>query len=189
MASQASTVSSGANSTGTVALATPIHLPVAVNLFSSEPSVATVPNSVLVTEGNSAKFNVHGTAGGFGCTKIGARLGSTQQVQLLFVRPPANNSSLVLTLTPDSVTGGSSATGFASFRPPGLSLLGYVEPSSSNPSVSVRATAPMPQTDSGSAATFRINTTAVAHPGTCAIITAEHCLAIARALLKVGPEG
>lgn len=182
------TVNSGGTSTGTVTLDPKSGIPVSVFLFSSNPNLARLPDGKIsvTSRTRTGTFPISTAAGGGGCATISARIGTTTtRSALLFVQPPSTpvGAPVSLTVSPSSVEGGASATGSLVV----IGVRGPVQLSSNNPSVTVPASVMPEQRELALFATFSISTQSVAHPGTCAIITATFQGSQSRALLKVTP--
>jgi hypothetical protein len=171
--------------TGTVKLDGPvIGGNTVVDLSSSNPSVATVPRSVVVARGGvQATFPV--TPGAVGCTRISGRIGSTPPKSALFsVRSMLPHPNLELTLSTEAVLAAQSLSGTVT-RTNSLSAPfaeATVSLSSSDPAVIVPATIVIPQ---GSvSAKFPITAASVAS-STCSVIRATMGNVETRQLLKV----
>jgi BNR repeat-like domain len=157
-----STVTGGSSSMGTVTLSAPAPPGGAViSLSSSDPTVASVPDSVTVSEGTtSASFTVSTSAVGSSTsvTISGSYNGTTQSASLT-VTPPTLTS---LTLSPSSVLGGplGFSTGTVTFSAPAPAGGVQVMLSSSDPSAaSVPSSVTVPAGATG--ATFTVSTSIV----------------------------
>jgi hypothetical protein len=194
-------VSSGSSSTATVTLEAPSLADVAVDLYSSNPVLASVPTKGIVVPAGSrtASFAVATKPGTIGCATISATVSNTAAPQsaLLFIKPSPSlldgPPSGTLSLAP-SVTAGDTLVGHVHGAVPGI----LVQLTSSNPSVTVPASvvlatptlvAPgglgeVPIQGAGGGAAFTIRTTRV-KATTCTVITAIIGGSQRRALLKV----
>lgn len=181
-------IASGGSAIGTVTLTSnPLLRATTVTLSSSKPSVATVPPSILVGgRTGKASFKVLAVSGAAGCTVISAKVGTTPaKSAILFVQAPVSPEvSAGLTLSKNSVGGGSSLTGTFTVTPvTGQSSSAQL--SSSNPAVTVPSSVQLSAVEGGAlSATFNISTTVVA-PSTCSVITATNAGRQVRKLLKV----
>ena len=158
-----STVSGGASSTGTVTLAFTDPQPTTAQLFSSDPTVASVPQQVVVPAGaSSATFTITTNAAAPPTiVTITASIQNTPRTANLSVNPatPAGNTLSAVSVTPSTITGGASGTGTVTFTGP-MPDGANVQLSSSNPSVaSVPAETVVPA--NASSATFNVSTTQV----------------------------
>ncbi len=136
-----STVVGGQSSTGTVTLTAPAQSGgFTVQLSSSNPSVASVPSSVTVPQGQtSANFTVttQPVSSQTQVTITASANGVTRQATLT-VNPPSGSVTLQsLTISPTSVWGGSSATGTVTLSGPAPSGGAVVQLRSSNPSAAI----------------------------------------------------
>lgn len=193
-------VSSGSSATGTVTIDNPVLKgSVTVGLTSSSTGVATVPSSVTfnsLLRSTSVSFPVRSVSGASGCSRITARLGTSETRQAtFFVLPAAVSSPLKLRFSSAGAVGGQSLTGTVEFYRAGTSVTaGTVQLSSGAPTVaSVPASAPLTVTvregqGEVGVATFPV-TTSVSDVPTCAVITATFGGATTKALLKVFPIG
>ncbi len=157
-----STVVGGQSSTGTVTLTAPAQSGgFTVQLSSSNPSVASVPSSVTVPQGQtSANFTVSTTqVSSQTQVTITASAGGVTRQATLTVNPPSGSVTLQsLTISPTSVWGGSSATGTVTLSGPAPSGGAVVQLRSSNSSAAIvpsSVTVPAGQTS----ARFTIRTT------------------------------
>jgi len=133
-----SSVQGGASAQGTVTLI-PDVTPTTVLSFSSDPSVATVPASVVAPAGQGTVTFTIGTNSAAPATivQITAAIQNVPHMANLSVNaatPPGPSLSSV-SVTPSSVTGGSPATGTVAFN--GVTNGATVQLSSSNPAVVV----------------------------------------------------
>jgi hypothetical protein len=182
-------VQSGARSTGTLTLDATPSSPVSVVLFSSKPALATVPAAITMPGRKQTRgFTISTVSGAGGCAKITAAVAGTnvKRSAMLFVRPTNSPGPVTLTLSSNTVVGGSSLTGDLVVT--GSSSPGHVvHLSSSNPVVTVPATVVLEdhEVDAGFA-NFTVGTAIVQSP-TCAIITATFQGSSKRALLKLTP--
>jgi hypothetical protein len=130
-------VRDGASSQGTVTLAFADPAPTTVQVFSSDPSVATVPATVTVPAGaTSATFTVSTNAAAPPSNvTITAWTGNTPRSANLQVNAatPAGPSLTAVSVTPSTLTGGSPATGTITFSATTDGRV--VQLSSSNPAV------------------------------------------------------
>jgi thermitase len=156
-----STVVGGNPSTGTVTLTAPAQSGgFTVQLSSSNPSVASVPSSVTVPQGQtSANFTVTTTpvTSQTNVTITASAQGVTRQATLT-VTPPSPVTLQSLTINPSSVWGGSSATGTVTLSAPAPAGGAVVQLRSSLPNRAIvpsTVTVPAGQTS----ASFTIRTT------------------------------
>ena len=169
-----STVSGGASATGTVTLAFTDPQPTKAKLFSSDPGVASVPPEVIVPAGAmSAQFTVSTNAAAPPTiVQVTAAIQNTPRQANLSVNPatPGGNSLSSVSVTPSTITGGSSATGTVTFTGP-MPDAANVQLSSSNPAV---ASVPAETVVSANASsgTFNVSTTVVT-ANTTVTITAK----------------
>jgi len=133
-----SMVSGGASATGTVGLAFPDSQPTTAKLFSSDPTVASVPSSVVIPAGAmSANFTITTNAAAPPTiVQITAAIQNTPRQANLSVNAatPSGNTLSSVSVTPSTITGGASGTGKVTFTgtmPDGAN----VQLSSSNPAV------------------------------------------------------
>lgn len=131
------TVRGGAPSVGTVTLAFPDPAATTALLFSSDPTVAAVPPTVVIPAGaTSANFTITTNATAPPTiVQLTAAIGNVPRTANLSVNaatPPGPSLSAV-SVTPTSVTGGSPATGTVTFN--GVTDGAIVQLSSSNPAV------------------------------------------------------
>jgi peptidoglycan/xylan/chitin deacetylase (PgdA/CDA1 family) len=132
-----SSVVGGTGSTGTVTLNGPAPSGGAVvSLSSSNPSVASVPSSVTVGNGNtSAAFPVTTVAvSSTTAVNISALYGGVNRSSPLTVNPPPL-ALVSLSVSPSSVVGGTGSTGTVTLNGPASSGGAVVSLSSGNPSV------------------------------------------------------
>ncbi len=132
-----STVSGGASAQGTVSLIPTDATPTTVNLFSSDPTVASVPASVVApaNQGTVTFTITTNAAAPPTIVQITAAIQNTPRSANLSVNPatPAGPSLSSVSVTPSNLTGGSSATGTVTFT--GATNGATVQLSSSNPSL------------------------------------------------------
>jgi hypothetical protein len=156
------TVRGGASSTGTVTLSFADGLPTTVLLFSSDPSVASVPSSLVMPGGaTSGSFPITTNASAPATNvAITAALDGFGRTQTLSVNAatPAGASLSSVSVTPTSVTGGSGSTGTVRFT--AVTDGAGVQLSSSNPAVA-RVPADMVVNGGASSGTFAVATSAV----------------------------
>jgi hypothetical protein len=131
-----SSVQGGGSAQGTVTLI-PDVTPTTVLSFSSDPSVATVPASVVAPAGQGTVTFTIGTNAAAPATivQITAAIQNVPHMANLSVNaatPPGPSLSSV-SVTPSSLTGGSPATGTVAFN--GVTNGATVQLSSSNPAV------------------------------------------------------
>jgi hypothetical protein len=130
-------VRDGASSVGTVELAFPDPAPTTALLFSGDPSVATVPATVVVPAGaTSASFPIATNAAAPPTiVQIMAAVQNVPRTANLSVNAatPAGPSLSSVSTVPSSLTGGSSATGTVTFT--GATDGAEVQLASSNPVV------------------------------------------------------
>jgi hypothetical protein len=133
-----SQVNNGASATGTVSLAFTDPAPTTVLLFSSDPGVAQVPQSVVVPAGQlETTFTITTNAAAPPTiVQITAWVGNTPRTANLSVNPapPPGPTLSAVSVTPTSTTGGSGVTGTVSFTGPMNDATG-VQLTSSNPAV------------------------------------------------------
>ena len=114
-----STVQNGASAQGTVTLIPTDSTPTTVSLFSSDPSVASVPASVVAPGGQgTVTFTISTNAAAPPTiVQITAAIQNTPRSANLSVNPatPAGPSLSSVSVSPSSLTGGSSATGTVTF--------------------------------------------------------------------------
>ena len=112
-------VRDGATAQGTVTLAFPDPAATTVLLFSSDPSTATVPATVVVPAGAiSVTFPIATNASApEAIVSITAWVGNTPRTATLWVNaaPPAGPTLTSVSVTPSNLTGGSAATGTVRF--------------------------------------------------------------------------
>jgi hypothetical protein len=130
-------VRDGASSQGTMTLAFPDTADNTVLLFSSDPSVASVPASVIIPAGSTAGTFTISTNAAAPPTNvtITAWVGNTPRTSNLSVNAatPAGASLTSVSVSPASVTGGSASTGTVQFS--GTTDGAVVKLSSSNPAL------------------------------------------------------
>jgi hypothetical protein len=132
-----SMVRDGASATATVTLAFPDPAPTTVLVFSSDPSVASVPATVIVPAGAvSADFTIATNAAApEEIVQIMAAVGNVPRTANLSVNAatPGGGQLSAVSVTPASVVGGGGATGTVRFsRAPDGAI---VQLSSSNPAI------------------------------------------------------
>lgn len=155
-----STVVGGNPSTGTVTLTAPAQAGgFTVQLSSSNTNVATVPASVTVPQGQtSTTFTVStNIVSGTTSVTITASAGGVSRQATLTVNPPSQVTLQSLTISPQWVSGGSTATGTVQLSGPAPAGGAVIQLTSSNPSrasVPTTVTVPAGQTT----ATFTIRT-------------------------------
>jgi len=155
-------VRDGASSQGTVTTDFADTVPTTALLFSSDPSVATVPSSVVVPAGSSsATFTITTNAAAPETfVTITAAIANVPRTATLVVNQatPAGPTLSSVSVTPTSVVGGGSATGTVSFT--GVTDGALVDLASSNPAV---VQVPPDRTVNGgqSSAAFPVTTSAV----------------------------
>lgn len=114
-----STVQNGASAQGTVTLIPTDSTPTTVSLFSSDPTVASVPASVVAPGGQgTVTFTISTNAAAPPTiVQITAAIQNTPRSANLSVNPatPAGPSLSSVSVSPSSLTGGSSATGTVTF--------------------------------------------------------------------------
>jgi hypothetical protein len=180
-------VRDGASSTGTVTTAFADTVPTTVLLFSSDPSVAAVPASVVVPAGSTAAtftITTNATAPETFVT-ITAAIANVPRTATLVVNQatPAGPSLTSVSVTPTSVIGGGAATGTVQFS--AVTDGAAVQLSSSNPAV-VRV--PTSTTVNGGAASgaFPVSTSAVTAT-TAVTITASWFAVTRTTIITVTP--
>ena len=182
-----SSVTGGANATGTVTLNGPAPTGgVEVSLSSNNPA-ATVPGYITVTEGNTtATFSVTTSAVSASTTfTLSASYGGAPQTTLFTVLPAG--ALTLLSVDPVSVIGGASATGTITLGGPAPAGGAVVSLSSDNPAAEVPS--PVTVVEGNASATFTVTTSAVSTP-TAVTITASYDGQIQTASLSVmPPEG
>jgi hypothetical protein len=116
---QPSIVNNGASTTAFMQMAFPDPAPTTVLLFSSDPSAAQVPASIVVPPFvQDVTFTITSTASApFTPVQITAWVGNTPRTANMSVNPapPAGPTLQAVSLSPTSVTGGSNSTGTVSF--------------------------------------------------------------------------
>src|SRR3954453_10802064 len=114
-----SIVNNGASATGFLQMAFAAPAPTTVLLFSSAPSAAQVPASIVVPPFvQDVTFTITSTASApFTPVQITAWGGNTPRTANMSVNPapPAGPTLQAVSLSPTSVTGGSNSTGTVSF--------------------------------------------------------------------------
>jgi hypothetical protein len=183
-----SQVRAGAPATGTVSLAFADPAATVVQLFSSDPSVASVPATVVVPAGAmSADFTISTNAAAAPeIVQITAAVGGVPRMANLSVNAatPAGNSLSAVSFVPASVTGGSSSTGTVRFTGP-MPDGAVVQLSSSNPAVA-RVPSETVVSANQPSATFNVTTTAVS-ARTTVTVTASWFGVTRSATLTVSP--
>ena len=183
-----SIVNNGASTTGFIQMAFPDPAPTTVLLFSSDPSAAQVPASIVVPPFvQDVTFTITSTASApFTPVQIMASVDNVPRTANMSVNPapPPGPTLKAVTLNPTSVTGGSNSTGTVSFTgtmPQGANVF----LTSSNTAV---ATVPSEMTVSAnrSSGTFNVATKAVTTQ-TTATITATWIGKTASAVITVKP--
>jgi hypothetical protein len=156
------TVRNGAPSSGTVALAFADGLPTTVLLFSSNPSVASVPPTLVIPGGaTSGTFPIAtSAAAAANIVTITAAIDGFSRTQSLSVNAatPAGASLSSVSVVPTSVTGGSASTGTVRFT--AVTDGAGVQLASSNPAVA-RVPADVVVNGGASSAAFAVATSAV----------------------------
>jgi hypothetical protein len=124
-----SIVNNGASATGFLSMAFADPAPTTVKLFSSDPSAAQVPASIVVPPFvQDVTFTITSTASApFTPVQITASVDNVPRTANMSVNPavPAGGSLSAVSLNPTSVTGGSNSTGtvtFSSSMPDGASV-------------------------------------------------------------------
>src|SRR3954447_10749803 len=124
-----SIVNNGASATGFLSMAFPDPAAPTRPLFSSDPSAAQVPASIVVPPFTmDVTFTITSTASApFTPVQITASVDNAPRVANMSVNPatPAGGSLSAVSLNPTSVTGGSNSTGtvtFSSSMPDGASV-------------------------------------------------------------------
>jgi hypothetical protein len=183
-----SIVNNGASATGFIQMAFPDPAPTTVLLFSSDPSAAQVPASIVVPPFvQDVTFTITSTASApFTPVQITASVDNVPRTANMSVNPapPPGPTLKAVTLNPTSVTGGANSTGTVSFTgnmPQGAAVF----LTSSNPAV---ATVPSETVVSAnrSSGTFNVATRAVSAQAT-ATITATWIGKTASATITVRP--
>jgi hypothetical protein len=117
-----SQVTGGATATGTVTLAFPDPSPTTVRLFSGDPSVATVPASIVVPTGaTTATFPITTNAAAPPTiVQLTAAVDNVPRTANLSVNParPPGPSLTAVSVVPSTLPGGSAATGTVTFTGP-----------------------------------------------------------------------
>ena len=182
------TVVEGTNSTGTVALSAAAPTGgVVVALTSGNTSAATVPASVTVPAGDTAaSFTVFsGTTASTSSSVITASAGGINRTAL-FTVTSANPTLSNLTISPLSVTGGSSATGTVTLTAPATGS--GITVSLSSDDSTIASVPPSVTVASGdTTASFTITTSPVS-TSQSTIIRATHGTASRAFTLSVTPE-
>jgi hypothetical protein len=166
-----SSVRDGASAQGTVTLI-PDGTATTVLLFSSDPTVAAVPSSVVAPPGQSTvgfTITTNATAPPT-IVQITAAIQNVPRTANLSVNPatPAGPSLSAVSVDPSSLTGGSSATGTVTFT--GATNGATVQLSSSDPAVQVPAQAVV--NGGASSGAFAVSTSAVSTTTTVTITAA-----------------
>jgi hypothetical protein len=162
-------VTGQAGSVATVAVATAPTTDESLSVSSSNPAVASVPNSVTIPQGS--------TRGGFSIltqpvtsatvVTISVSGGGTTVSANLTLLPAATASLSAVSVSPTSVSGGSAAQGTATLSGPAPAGGIVVSLSSNNVSATVPANVTVPQ--GATSATFAISTSSVAASTTATI--------------------
>src|SRR5437763_11912544 len=183
-----SIVNNGASATGFLSMAFPDPAPTTVLLFSSAPSAAQVPASIVVPAfAQDATFTITSTASApFTPVQITASVDNVPRTANMSVNPapPAGPTLTAVTLNPTSVTGGASSTGTVSFTgamPQGADVF----LTSSNPAVATVPTETVVHANTPTS-TFNVATKAVTTQ-TTATITATWIGKTASAVITVKP--
>jgi hypothetical protein len=181
-----SSVRDGASSQGTVTLV-PDATSTTVLLFSSDPSVATVPPSVVAPPGQSTVTFTIATNAAAPPTivQITAAVQNVPRTANLSVNAatPAGPSLSSVSVSPSSLTGGSPATGTVTFS--GVTNGAVVQLSSSNPAV-VQVPSEAVVNGGASSGAFAVTTSAV-NATTTATITATWFGVTQRATVTLAP--
>jgi hypothetical protein len=158
-----SIVNNGASATGDLQMAFPDPAPTTVLLFSSAPSAAQVPASIVVPPFvTEVFFTITSTASApFTGVQITASVDNVPRTANMSVNPtpPAGGSLRAVTLNPTSVTAGSNSTGTVSFTT-SMRDGADVFLSSSNPAVAQVPTDTVVSANT-STGTFNVSTSAV----------------------------
>jgi hypothetical protein len=166
----ATTVRDGGTVTGTVTLSPDPAEASTVLLFSSDPTVAAVPASVVAPAGESTvTFTISTNAAAPGTiVQIRAAIGFLIQSANLSVNPapPPGPSLAAVSATPSTLTGGSAATGTVTFT--GATDGAIVQLESGDPSL-VQVPAQALVAGNAAAGTFAVATSAVATTTTVTI--------------------
>jgi len=178
-------VTGGSAATGTATLSGPAPAGGAVVQLSDDSGATSVPASVTVAAGaTSATFTVSTSPVGTSTTAtISASFGGQTRTDTLTVLPPAVAVS-ALSVSPASVTGGTSATGTVTLTAAAPAGGAQVTLSDDSGATSVPASVTVPQ--GATSATFSIGTSAVAS-STTSTITATYSGATRTATLTVLP--
>src|SRR3954466_7901365 len=183
-----SIVNNGASATGFLQMAFADPAPTTVLLFSSDPSAAQVPASIVVPPFTmDVTFTITSTASApFTPVQIMASVDNVPRTANMSVNPapPAGPTLKAVTLNPTSVTGGANSTGTVSFT--GTMTQGAnVFLTSSNPAVATVPTETVVNAGRSSG-TFNVATKAVTTQ-TTATITATWIGRTASAVITVKP--
>src|SRR3954454_14486819 len=183
-----SIVNNGASATGFLSMAFADPAPTTVKLFSSDPSAAQVPASIVVPPFTmDVTFTITSTASApFTPVQIMASVDNVPRTANMSVNPapPAGPTLKAVTLNPTSVTGGANSTGTVSFT--GTMTQGAnVFLTSSNPAVATVPTETVVNAGRSSG-TFNVATKAVTTQ-TTATITATWIGKTASAVITVKP--
>jgi trimeric autotransporter adhesin len=161
-----SAVIGGLPVTATVSLNNPaVPGGVLVALSSDDPATARVPQGVTIAAGsNSATFEVTTvTLLATAAVVLRAHVGNTEQAAALTVTPPPNAAVLSLNVAPDSVVGGSKATGTITLTAAAPKGGADVALTSSNPAIAaVRDRSHVAK--GATSDTFAVNTKSVSSP-------------------------
>jgi hypothetical protein len=183
-----SVVNNGQSTTGDLTLAFADPNPTKVLLFSSAPSAAQVPASIVVPPFTTEVFFTITSTASAPATgvQITASVENTPRTANMAVNfaPPVGPTLKAISVTPASVTAGSNATGTVSFS--GVTNEGaVVNLSSSNPAV-VHAPKEMVVNQGASSGTFPVSTSSVSAP-TTVTLTATWFGKTATTTIKVAP--
>lgn len=180
-------VRDGASSQGTVTLAFPDPASTTVLVFSSDPSAATVPATVVVPAGAiSATFTIATNAAApETIVSITAWVGNTPRTASLRVNAatPGGPSLTSVSFVPSTVTGGSAATGTVRFSATTDGRV--VQLSSANPAV-VQVPAEVVVNGGQASGAFPLTTTAVS-VATAVVVTARWFGVTRTATMTVNP--
>jgi len=182
-------VTAGGSATGTVRLASAAPPNgVAINLASNQPNSASVPLSVTVPSGaTSATFAVSTfAAGGNTTVQLSAAMDNQFQFAAIGVTtgPPPAASLSAVSVSPSSVTGGSSSTGTVTLTAAAPSGGAVVSLSDNSAAASVPASVTVPA--GASSASFTVTTSSVSTAAT-ATISAVYNSVTRSAALTVNP--
>ena len=187
-----SSVAGGASATGTVRLGGPAPPNgVAINLASNQPLSASVPLSVTVPGGaTSATFAITTFPGGTTTPQLSAAMNGTFVFGAITVTegappPPPSASLSTVSVSPSSVTGGSSSTGTVTLSGAAPSGGAVVSLSDNSASTSVPASVTVPA--GSSSATFTVTTSSVTTAAT-STISAAWSSVTRTASLTVNPQ-